>query len=397
MGLGGSKGAKDLGASEAMAVATASLQLLSSHNTLLHTSPDYRYEADYGPGGAALRALVDWYDYSDKRVAAFKAANGRDTLLSGLGSALLEMRWGPAGGGGGAPAADGAQADAKWLACGESWLRLASEVQLGKRSWQSHRMDLVDLRASRAAALALDRLDDARRLFRGSPEGAFFALWGGGGGPAEAEGGAAGGGSESGCTGSDSGSGRSGPASSGPSGSGSGSGSGGGASGPERRQQAKEALAAHCKHVSQYMAHWQMECGWSGGSFELMAYATGTLLSEGDGAAAVSWLPSPAALLELAAEERAWDVFMSGKGHPSLACACVAAQLGRPRSTWKAAPPRHRLTTLALLTAAPATRGPRVPWRALATAAQHMLHRGLAPLGPPSQVGGGAAGGGRSA
>ena len=70
MGLGGSKGAKDLGASEAMAVATASLQLLSSHNTLLHTSPDYRYEADYGPGGAALRALVDWYDYSDQRVAA---------------------------------------------------------------------------------------------------------------------------------------------------------------------------------------------------------------------------------------------------------------------------------------------------------------------------------------
>ena len=43
----------------------------------------------------------------------------------------------------------------------------------------------------------------------------------------------------------------------------------------------------------------------------------------------ISWLPSPADLLRLAEAERAWDVFLIGGHHPAVACAAVAARLGR--------------------------------------------------------------------
>ena len=86
-----------------------------------------------------------------------------------------------------------------------------------------------------------------------------------------------------------------------------------------------------------------MPCTWSPAAFELMSRAVGTLLrpNQGDAEgwedcgdadaplAAPEWLPAPAALLELAAAETAWDVFVVGAQHPSLAAALVHAQLGQ--------------------------------------------------------------------
>jgi hypothetical protein len=86
-----------------------------------------------------------------------------------------------------------------------------------------------------------------------------------------------------------------------------------------------------------------MPCTWSSAAFELMSRAVGTLLrpNQGDAdgwegcgdadapLAAPAWLPAPAALLELAAAESAWDVFVVGAQHPSLAAALVHAQVGQ--------------------------------------------------------------------
>ena len=95
-----------------------------------------------------------------------------------------------------------------------------------------------------------------------------------------------------------------------------------------------------------------MPCTWSPAAFELMSRAVGTLLrpNQGDAEgwedcgdadaplAAPEWLPAPAALLELAAAETAWDVFVVGAQHPSLAAALVHAQLGQ----WAEAREVHR-------------------------------------------------------
>jgi len=80
-----------------------------------------------------------------------------------------------------------------------------------------------------------------------------------------------------------------------------------------------------------------MACGWTSESFMLMARAVGWLLAPTDEwrvfadapAEARAWLPSPQALLALAAAERAWDVYLCGAQHPALACALVYGRLGR--------------------------------------------------------------------
>ena len=289
MDLGGSSTAMKLGASQGAARSCGALQQASSHCTILHADAAYEWEKDYGPGGSWLRDLVTWYDFSESKVQKFKSANGRDTMLCGLGSALLLVRWGP----GSAPT--GAK---PWSQCTESWAEIASNVHLGKISWRNHRIDLVDMRATRAIAFAAGRRDDARRLFESSPEGSYFIS-------AFNE---------------------------------------GSFINKEHHVTVTEALNAHVQSLEQYMKHWQMACSWSENSFQLMSRALGTLLlrlpeeeaaGESADAAPVSakvsgeWLPSPAALLTLASSELAWDVFMSGVQHPSLACACVAARLGR--------------------------------------------------------------------
>ena len=288
--VGGVRTAAKLGATHDAARACAALQQVSSHSTLLHTASGYNWDADYGAGGSWLRELNRWYD-ATAYSAGFKATNGRDTLLSGLGSALSLLRWGGDD--------DPATSEAHWRACTGCWAAIATDVHTGKLAWRAHRFDLVDQRATRAAALAAGRLNEARRLFECSPEGAFFAsvvlpsVPSGGGGD------------------------------------------------DERRAKATHELSAHVESLVQYCAHWQMPCTWSLGSFELLARSLGTLLflsSDDDTEAAVRadllqvapfWLPSPASLASLAASEKAWDVFMIGMQHPSLACALVAEKLGR--------------------------------------------------------------------
>ena len=364
MGLGGSRAAQNMGASATAARAYAALQQVSSHNTILHAEAGHTWENEYGPGGAWLRDLVAWYDYSEAKVNGFKASNGRDALLSGLGSAVLQLRWGPGGsssrpgsmGSGGAgssnaAAAAAAAADVPWSMCVECWATIACDVQVGKKTWRNHRMDLVDLRATRAAALALGRRDDARRLFEASPEGALFSVHRLAAELADQAGSSASLGSSD-----DEELRRKALAAGGGAGTGGGSGSGSGESRlREREQLVAEALASHVQSLGQYMAHWQMACRWSRESFELMSRAIGTLLSappaageeatsvggasqpSSDGvgvgdallAEADKWLPSPSALLELAATEKAWDVFMCGAQHPSLACALVYARRGQ--------------------------------------------------------------------
>ena len=338
--IGGVRTAAKLGATTEAARACAALQQVSSHASLLHTMEGYSWDADYGPGGRWLGELVGWYEHA-QHSQGFKQANGRDALLSGLGSAMLLLRWGPGGADGlvrhGAELRGGGEVAAavdpsSWRACTEAWASITSEVQIGKLAWRNHRIDLVDQRATRAIMFALRRLDVAGRLFDSSPEGAYFhrvvlPQWDRPNWDSDAE-----------------------------------------ANAPPpsedetaRRRQATHALAAHVQSLCQYAEHWGMQCTWSEGSFELLARAVGTLLllgveggersrASGGGRvgtagsegplrlatlsarvtrAAPTWLPSPSSLLAIAQTERAWDVFMTGMQHPSLACALVAARLGR--------------------------------------------------------------------
>ena len=293
--VGGVRTAEKLGATHDAARACAALQQVSSHNTLLHAEKGYTWEVEYGERGCWLKDLVDWYAYKEHH-AGFKNSNGRDTLLSGLGSALMLLRWGE----------HYDDDSSKWHACTERWATIATDVHLGKVKWRQHRIDLVDMRATRAVALAAGRFDEARRLFLSSPEGAFFTsivL---------------------------------------PTASSDSSGSDTPADGAEeRRRTVAQELSQHVQSLNQYFAHWQMPCTWSLASFELLARAVGTYLTligekseerslRSDLArVAPFWLPSPAALLSLATSERAWDVFMTGAQHPSLACAMVSFKLGR--------------------------------------------------------------------
>ena len=295
MNLGGSKAALGLGASINAARSCGSLQQLSSHATILHADPRYVWEKDFGPGGSWLKDAIGWYDYSEKKIHEFKSSNGRDTLLCGLGSAMLLLRWGPASGPG------ASEIDGRWAVCAEAWADIASKVHLGKISWRNHRIDLVDMRAARAVLLSAGHLDDARRLFEASPEGSYFmtVIQGGAGGSEE--------------------------------------------DAEASKQKVTDALDAHVQSLGQYMSHWQMACTWSTAAYELMARALGALLillpeqaSAGEAASSSAaaapevtgeWLPSVEELLKLAEIERAWDVFTCGRQHPSLACACVYAKL----------------------------------------------------------------------
>jgi hypothetical protein len=390
--VGRSRTAVTLGASQDAAHAATALQQLSSHNTIVHTHAGYSWEKDYGPGGAWLRGIINWYDYSEKKHKGFKASNGRDTLLSGLAPATLQLRWGA---GQGVAAQDAAAQDAAaqqdavspWAVTADNWSTIAGNVILGKTSWRNYRMDLVDLRATRAILLAVGRWSDALALFEPSPEGIYFAAMSmqaididGGDSQSDSQGGSQSGSRGGGESWADSRGGSVGGSRGGSDRGGSDSGSRSGEGAPrksaleERQQQAAEALSMHAQAVSQYMSHWKMACTWSSASFELMARALGTLFAlsseatrkrrstqlqaveeggEGgeaeagasssscaDGPAATlggapaitpaaEWLPTPAELLEIAEEEKAWDVFMAGLQHPSLACAHVALKLGR--------------------------------------------------------------------
>jgi hypothetical protein len=79
------------------------------------------------------------------------------------------------------------------------------------------------------------------------------------------------------------------------------------------------------------MAHWGMACTWSSASFVLMARAVGALLdddAEPTPSGRPEWLPPPSRLIEIASDERAWDVYLIGSNHPSLACALLYERLG---------------------------------------------------------------------
>ena len=73
-----------------------------------------------------------------------------------------------------------------------------------------------------------------------------------------------------------------------------------------------------------------MDCTWTEQSFAVMARAVGMLLLPklaSDGLC--DTLPSPTQLLDIAATESAWDVWMVGAQHPALACALVWARVGK--------------------------------------------------------------------
>lgn len=157
--IGGVRTATKLGASEGAGRAVASLQQLSFVASLLHQSGAYDWDADFGASGCWLREAVGWYTFAEVH-KQFKESNGRDTLLSGLGGALLLLRWGDL---------DGSRAS--WRACIANWELLASEIQKGVRKWSAHSIDLVDMRAARAIALSTGQWDVVRALFAASPEG----------------------------------------------------------------------------------------------------------------------------------------------------------------------------------------------------------------------------------
>ena len=62
-----------------------------------------------------------------------------------------------------------------------------------------------------------------------------------------------------------------------------------------------------------------------------------------------SWLPAPARLLEIAKAERAWDVWLTGAQHPSLACAELYARLERWAEAEQVAAALPALSTQPLL------------------------------------------------
>ena len=180
-------------------------------------------------------------------------------------------------------------------ACAEPWERLSNDVSLGRASWAEVRIDLLDVRAARAAALALNQPDVARQLFEPTVEGAYFSA-------ATQLGKAAGELDRNAAR--------------------------------DRLATASAQLAAHVATLKDYMSHWGMECSWSTASFELMARGVGMLLLRDDECAVAAahvdeWLPSAGELVNIAKTERAWDVFLSGAHHPTLAGALVLARLGR--------------------------------------------------------------------
>ena len=68
------------------------MQQATLHSSVLHTLDGYNWDVEYGDGGGWLKELIEWYDF-ETHSAGFKATNGRDTILSGLASALLLLRW----------------------------------------------------------------------------------------------------------------------------------------------------------------------------------------------------------------------------------------------------------------------------------------------------------------
>ncbi len=262
--LGGVRTATKLGASDGAGRACAALQQIVSASALLHTSEGYAWDDDFGAGGAWLRELVAWYDFGQTH-AAFKAANGRDVLLSGLGGALLLLHWG-----------DVMTCATDWRAAADGWAQVAGDVRAGDKSWAKFRIDLVDMRASRAVAMAAGRRDVVQQLFDASPEGYAYAH------------------------------------------------SFGGSAGRD--------LDAHVQAVSGYMSTWGMACSWTAGSAKLMARCLAAWLlphDDPDLAEAEAWLPPPEALLGIADAERAWDVFMVGAQHPALLGATLYFRLAK--------------------------------------------------------------------
>ena len=270
--------ASKLGASQPACRAIAALNQFTLNNATLHTLPDFLWDAGFGEAGSGLRSLVDWYDHTAHH-AAFKSSSGRDVVGSGLGVAALLLRWG---------------VEADWKRTIVHWEGIQEDVRRGNKSLKTFRIDVLDVRATRAIAIAAGCHDEARALFYCLPEGDVFSatmrLAAAAGEVDRAEARA-------------------------------------------EQQSASAALAAHVQSVQDYMEHWGMKCKWSEKSFELMALAVGTLLLPDNMSvpttALAEWLPHPTRLLELAAAESAWDVYMTGAQHPALACALVYARLGQ--------------------------------------------------------------------
>ena len=285
-----------LGTSALAARAGGALNSLSLSSTLLHADPAYSYEGDFGANGEALRSLCAWYEHEIHH-ADLKRSTGRDVLCSGIGGALLLLRWGAF-----------AEATASWEAARAAWSSITANVHQEKATWRTYRIDLIDQRSARAIAMAAGRQADAMALFTCSPEGEYFAaLRQLDGGATTADDAQAVGHTLM------------------------------GKDPVEQRRRTLSALEGHVAALQQYMEHWGMACTWTAQSFALMARAVGMLLVppvpwealHASGAYSVAWLPTPDELIALAATERAWDVYMSGAQHPSLACALLYARLGK--------------------------------------------------------------------
>ena len=81
-----------LGAEPHACRAAGALNVMVLASSLLHAQPAYEWEGDFGEDGAWLRTLCAWYEHKVHHTE-LKAKVGRDILLSGVGEALLLLRW----------------------------------------------------------------------------------------------------------------------------------------------------------------------------------------------------------------------------------------------------------------------------------------------------------------
>lgn len=262
--------------------AYAAMNTFSMAGGALHASDRYVWEADFGAHGVLLSEVIGWYDHALHH-SSLKSALGRDLAMCGVCGAALLLRWGKI-----------EEADRDVTRAAADVRAIAKNVSIGKASWQTYRNDVLDLRSVRAIMVAARWMKQARALFECSPEGRLFA--------AVARVNASRGIEER-------------------------------ASAKLRLEKAEAELTAHVHAMDEYFSRWGMGCTWTVASFRLMAYAVGTLLLADRSSVSIvsvaKWLPPVDVLLEIARNEKAWDVYMIGAQHPALACARVYADLNK--------------------------------------------------------------------
>ena len=295
------------------------------------------WDREFGEGGCYLVRAIEAYDF-DLVNACAKGSLGRDMGMAGTAGATLLLHWG-----------DLRRARHDWATSAAAWRKVGTRLRSGKSigGWGGLTLDLVDARAARAVAMACGDWDAARALFACHVDGAAYeavrgssggAVRGSSGGsaapapaaPAPASASPAGGGAYSKLLASRTGQ---------PARRGSGAGrrdhDEGAAAAAAEEVEVPEMLQTHVSGWLGWMTTWKMECKLTAPTALLMVRATGALLASlpetraAADAGELRWLPTPTRLLRLARAEQAWDVWLLGAQHPSLACALLFARLDR--------------------------------------------------------------------